>query len=276
MAHEPDGFASREAELRDQLAAADPVEVIGVVDATGVAGARSAAETLWTLLFTFSAWRTPGGGLRTDPLNLRRQVTEEELDERRASIPPYRVLRVTARVVEDSAFGGPCGYVESIAGPEDSDAELNHHAHELQQPVTHHDPMFGTFTLDRRVDWYETHTTWAGRPVRLSLSAKEPDDLLRALDAARTLWKDQNIWNRRVRDFAVAKLLPLKNGSWLDDDEQELTGDDFLARMTLDAITVNPDGSFDFWHDDGDLFWGHSIEVSGSLDEGPTRADIPG
>jgi hypothetical protein len=29
-------------------------------------------------------------------------------------------------------------------------------------------------------------------------------------------------------------------------------------------------------HDDGDLFWGHSIQVTGTLDEGPTDADISG
>jgi hypothetical protein len=46
--------------------------------------------------------------------------------------------------------------------------------------------------------------------------------------------------------------------------------------MTLESITVTPDGSFDFWHNDGDLFYGHSIQVSGNLSQGPTHADIPG
>ena len=46
--------------------------------------------------------------------------------------------------------------------------------------------------------------------------------------------------------------------------------------MTLDAITVYPDGAFDFWHHDGDMFWGHSIQVSGSLSEGLILADTLG
>lgn len=46
--------------------------------------------------------------------------------------------------------------------------------------------------------------------------------------------------------------------------------------MTLEGISVDPDGSFDFWHNDGDLFWGHAIQISGSLVEGPTLANIPG
>ena len=73
---------------------------------------------------------------------------------------------------------------------------------------------------------------------------------------------------------AVHALLPLKNESWLGEDESTITAVQF--RMTLDSIIVHPDGSFEFWHTDGDLFWGHSIQVTSSLSEGPTDADIPG
>jgi hypothetical protein len=46
--------------------------------------------------------------------------------------------------------------------------------------------------------------------------------------------------------------------------------------MKLETISVSSDGSFNFWHDDGDLFYGHAIQVGGNLVEGPTYADIPG
>jgi hypothetical protein len=46
--------------------------------------------------------------------------------------------------------------------------------------------------------------------------------------------------------------------------------------MKLESITVHPDGRFEFWFDDGDLFWGHSIAVRGSLAEGPTEASVEG
>lgn len=46
--------------------------------------------------------------------------------------------------------------------------------------------------------------------------------------------------------------------------------------MKLEAITVRPNGEFEFWHDDGDLFWGHSILISGDLNHGLEDADIPG
>ena len=74
----------------------------------------------------------------------------------------------------------------------------------------------------------------------------------------------------------MQELLPLKNENWLDEDEAELSPDEFKDRMTLESITVYPSGSFDFWHNDGDLFWGHSIQISGNLSDGPKHADIPG
>jgi hypothetical protein len=71
-------------------------------------------------------------------------------------------------------------------------------------------------------------------------------------------------------------LLPLKNDTWLQKGESPLTEADFLKRMRLQSIWFGEDGSFEFWHNDGDLFWGHSIEVRGNLKDGLTEADIPG
>jgi hypothetical protein len=136
------------------------------------------------------------------------------------------------------------------------------------------DPQLGIFTLDRQVDWFTGQVDWAGQSIALNLS--ESAEAQAALKTAHALWQNQSEWHRRIQDFAVAQLLPLKNDSWLDEDDAELTAEEFQARMTLESITVKADGSFDFWHDDGDLFWGHSIQISGSLAEGPTDADIPG
>ena len=72
----------------------------------------------------------------------------------------------------------------------------------------------------------------------------------------------------------MRELLPLKNDAWRDEDEPRLSPAQFAARITLQS--VNAYGSFGFWHDDGDLFWGHSVQVTGNLKEGPKDADIPG
>ena len=63
---------------------------------------------------------------------------------------------------------------------------------------------------------------------------------------------------------------------WVRLSKAEIGSTEFLNRMQLTAMTVYPDGSFEFWHDDGDIFWGHSILVSGSLAKGVTDASIAG
>ena len=49
-----------------------------------------------------------------------------------------------------------------------------------------------------------------------------------------------------------------------------------MERMELDAIQIYEDGAFEFWFNDGDLFWGHSIHVTGSLKAGPEDAQMEG
>jgi len=39
---------------------------------------------------------------------------------------------------------------------------------------------------------------------------------------------------------------------------------------------VHEDGEFEFWYDDGDLFWGHVILVDGNIQTGLSQASIAG
>ena len=49
-----------------------------------------------------------------------------------------------------------------------------------------------------------------------------------------------------------------------------------MDRMELESIEIRADGSFEFWFADGDMFYGHSIHVSGDMENGPDRADMEG
>jgi hypothetical protein len=266
----------RRAKLMAQLAAAPVVDVLGVVRPSGVTGGKVGREDLWELGCTFVAWRLNDGELQTQPLSLNRQVTNAELLSIRKVLRPFSVVRIKARVLLDSLVGSPQALLEEAIGADTTDKELNDKAAELQKPVTFDDPLLGTFTLTRRVNWFIATTQWLGMSIMLNLAATEGAELQDALKTAYTLWENQEGWNKRVRDFAVQVLLPLKNDSWLDEGEAELMTDQFEARMKLESITVNSDGTFDFWHNDGYLFGGHSIQISGDLTKGPTRADIAG
>lgn len=270
------GQPASEQQLLKQLQGAPLVDVLGVLAASGVGGCWSQGDTLWTLGFEFAAWRIGGGPLKTEPLYVRRKVQEKQIDKYRDLVKPNGVTRIRARVVEDSVFGRPDALLARVVGQDDSDAELNAEVKRLLQPVKMKDKTFGTFTLNKRIDWYEGRAAWNGRKVHLSLTASQPRDVERALKVARTLWRAQKSWRTKVLAYASRQLLPLKNENWLGDDERPLTARQFQSRMKLESISVSPNGSFEFWHDDGNLFWGHSIQICGSLAKGLYDADIPG
>ncbi len=267
--------AERKCAIAAQLSGRSVENVLGLVDASG-AGGWPEEDDQWTLSFTFHCWKIPPGSMKTRPLSVKVTTSREEFDSLWNRVDSYSVVRIRAKVVEESVIGTPQAELLEFLGPDSSDSELNQAAADLQTPVVIKDRQFGKFTLDRRVDWYTAKTKWNGAAVTLNLTVDDSGAIDGALTVARTLWKDQERWAKRIEDYAVRELLSLKNESWLDDEDVELNAQQFKSRMTLESITVTSDGSFDFWHNDGDLFSGHSIQVSGDLSKGPTHADIPG
>jgi hypothetical protein len=266
----------RREQLLQLLSVAPIVAVSGVVSAMGVSGGRSRGEELWSLRFSFESWRIAGGQVQTRPLTVRRNVSDTDLRSLQERIDPYAVIRIKARVVTDPPTGGWEALLEELIGPDNSDVELKACAAKLQEPVYLDDPTFGRFTLDRRIKSFNGSAEWMGKGVTLSFSAGNSSDTQAALSTANSLWQDQQDWDARTRDCAVKKLLELKNGEWLNEDEEELTPAQFKERMLLESVTVNPDGSFDFWYKDSDMFGGHAILVSGNVMSGPTDAGIEG
>jgi len=191
------------------------------------------------------------------------------------SIKAYDVLEILIDPVIDPSGAIPTARLIRVVGVA-RDADLEKAAQELKKPVYYADPQFGRLELDRSLNWLSCDSSWLGAPIRLHASMDEAESEDAVLSVARTLWKDAAAWDARIRAFAADRLLELKNESWLKEGESELTRAEFIRRMTLESITVSPDGAFDFMHDDGDMFWGHAIDVTGNLQDGPTDADIPG
>lgn len=251
---------------------------MGVVNAGGVSGAGVGPvdKIVWSVLINLSGWKPVGGQLRKSELTIRKVVPEAAVQSYMAAIASYDVIRIKARWSEDTILGSPQALLTELVGKDTTDAELNAYALELQQAVTFTDPQFGVFSLDRSLDWYQAIPQWRGNSIRLSLNTIVPEELNQALVAARLLWVDQDEWHQKVTAFAISKLLELKNGSWLGDGEAKVSKAEFARKMSLESIILEANGSFEFWHNDGDLFWGHSIRVSGNMEEGPIDAGIEG
>jgi hypothetical protein len=261
-----------ELDLLKKLSKCPPLEIVGLVDAMGVSGNKLGKDNLWTASFTLDAWKPVGGKVTTTPLRIIRKASDAELDELRNKIAPDKVVLVRAQVLQSSAKSD--GLLVDVLVNVGIDHELSALAQKLQQLVTISDPEFGEFKFDRALNWFEGRALWQSNQIKLNLSMDECDDHQELLNAARALW--QTDWSERILNFAAGELLELKNSSWLEDSEKPVTLEQFKRCMALETVTVYPGGIFSFSYDDGELFWGHVIQVSVSLTEGPTSADIAG
>lgn len=255
----------------------DPeVEITGIVSATGVGAGRAGSDEQWMLLLTLDVWRVGDSELRERPLTLRRRIDDAELRALASAIRAESIVRVRARLSDDAERGAGAEFVALIEA-DATDSELDTRLEALTRPVTLTVDGLGDFTYDRRVGWYTGAVNWRGLEIRLSLVAEGDERALAdSIAVARALWTDAEGWGERVESFAVSELLPIKNENWLEPDDEPLTPEQFVERMTLESITVDPEERVDFWHHDGDMFWGHSIAVYCTLSGGPFDADIPG
>jgi hypothetical protein len=245
--------------------------ILGVVYPPGAAGARLKGQADWTLRCTLQPWRVEGGTLQEAPLALSQNLSADDLKRLMALLHSYRIVQALVRF-RQPGNADLVGLLSTAA----HDRELEQLASALQVPVLRDDPLFGSLTFNRSLAWWEAKVSWAKQSVTLHLSAETLADLDAVLVVAHSLWNDQAAWDTRVREYAVRYLLDLKNASWLDDEETPLSAEQFLNRIALESISVDAEGTFSFMYDDGDLFLGHVIEVSGSLQTGPTHAGIAG
>ena len=211
--------------------------------------------------------------LHDDELSLTQpNVTEAKVRALTDAIDAYDVWAVHIGPVARRR-GKAYADVMKIVGRDD-DRDLVRHAKKLKKVVKLEHDVFGKLRLDRSVNVYQGKCAWNGRLIHVDFALDKNGDHESALAAGTKLWKKQKTIGAALLECSVKRLLALKNGSWLDGDEKKVTAAVFKARMKLRSVSVNPDGRFTFEFDDGDLFWGHRVSVSGSVKKGPTDASI--
>lgn len=235
-----------------------------------------APETTWTLRFSFAMWRIKGGSIDERELHITRPgLSDAKLREWMDAIESETLLRVKVRFPARQKEGWMAAELVQMVGIDTSDGELNAKAVEWRKPVKVRRPNLGTFTLNRRFNEYEANIIWVSKRVRLALRRDGTDDEA-VFVAAQALCKAQRTWDNRVRAFAAKELMTDVYDDWLESHGKRLTRRAFEAQMKLGGIALSADGGFEFWFDDGDMFGGHAIMVSGTLTDGPTDAGIHG
>ena len=253
-------------ELAAQFAP-EELTILAVTGANGFGGGRAGKEKLWRASIGLTAW------MEEDSPDIHRgefvlsTIGDEQLLEvlRRRTRPDF-IIKFRGRVSED----GKRLLLLDLPEP-GFDPDLKAILAEQKKPVTFWEEGLGTFTLNRQVDWFETEVDWLGGQISLVFDAEE--DRAEVLQRAKTLLAGAADWDQRIRAYAADDLLASAN-DWAEDEE--ITREQFIQRMELESIEIRADGSFEFWFADGDMFYGHSIHVSGDMEHGPDDAAMEG
>ena len=247
--------------------------ILAVTGANGFGGGKTHGDELWTISIGLTAWMEEDSpDIHKGEFVLSTVGDEQLLEILRRRAPRDFILKFKGRVSEDGQR------LLLLDLPEPAfDPDLKAILEEQKKPVTFWEEGLGTFTLNRQVDWFETEVDWLGGPISLVFDAGE--DRAEVLQRARTLLASAADWDKRVRAYAADDLLASAN-NWAeqmeDEEPQEITKEQFMERMELESIEIRADGSFEFWFADGDMFYGHSIHVSGDLEHGPDEASMEG
>ena len=245
----------------------EELTILAVTGANGFGGGKTHGEELWTISIGLTAW------MEEDSPDIHRgefvlsTVGDEQLLEvlRRRTRPDF-IIKFRGRVSED----GKRLLLLDLPEP-GFDPDLKAILEEQKKPVTFWEEGLGTFALNRQVDWFETEVDWLGGQISLVFDAEE--DRAEVLQRAKTLLAGAADWDERIRAYAADDLLASAN-DWAEDEE--ITREQFIQRMELESIEIRADGSFEFWFADGDMFYGHSIHVSGDMENGPDDAAMEG
>ena len=281
--------AAREAERKEAAAIPEELRALGqkflpeefsilaVTGAGGFGGSRTQENGPWLAVLELTAWKEEDSEepAHREKAQLVAVADDRLMDYLRRRVRGDSVFQIMVRPSED----GKQFLMTELPQPE-IDPEMKAILEEQKKPVSIWVPELGTFTLNRLVNWFEAEVEWLGQPARLDIDREEDWDA--CVEKAKALMADQKGWDEKVRSFAADQLLEQAN-DWAQDaagnedgEPEEITREQFMERLELDAVQISADGRFEFWFNDGEMFWGHSIHVAGSLDQGPESAQMEG
>jgi len=137
------------------------------------------------------------------------------------------------------------------------------------------DDVLGTLKWDDNLNWFSGKFTDGRVTFEILLKPDEAGSLASALERARKVVRKKDEYVQLAKSLAAENLLDLAN-EWNEDDEHRLTAEDFMSRITLESMVFAADGGISFYHNDGNIFWGHSVQLCIDKNDHYVHADIPG
>lgn len=137
------------------------------------------------------------------------------------------------------------------------------------------DTVLGKLSYDQKMERWNVPLPREYKNARCSIYT-EPASLQQLLVPMREIISNIEVSVENAKSIACDALLKTKNQSWIDENEEEVTSDEFMENLELSSLNMEQDGSLTFYFRDGDMFWGHYVEVSIQENGAYTNANLVG
>ena len=142
------------------------------------------------------------------------------------------------------------------------------------KPEVIYDEVFGRLTWDAQLEWWEGSVEISpGQEVEVSIQDEE-GEAEESIARARRAYESVRDSGEYICRCAARELLAICNEEWNTGDA--FSEDEFIAKMSVDNVTLYPDGAAEVYYDDGGMFRGHKILISVDPDLKARNADIVG
>jgi hypothetical protein len=247
-------------------------------------------EDIWQAGVTFLAWQDARTGeVKEGEGNIVWPTSEKNREKHGLAYPYFfesgTVYRLSVRELANSTVKEgrlPSFYnrflVVKVLEKNAVSPELSAILDEYHKPVILNDEALGVFTLDKDLSFFCGKLSWCGNEIAVFLNVVENDELTwqSALAHLRSLVEQPEQKNSEFINFAAEELAELANDWQQDPDAEPITYEDFAQRIRLQELSVQYDGSYTAYYDDGDIFFGHVITINGSTSDGLSDVDIQG
>ena len=265
-------------------------EIIVLLSDTGGGAGKSNGDNYWTAVEHLLAWKS----LATEEIHvgdgrLNWLITEENektqgcawpFNMQSGGIYRLRVRDLIDRTVPEGKLAEFYNrfYVLEVLESHVQCEELLNIQKDYRKPVIVEDQQLGTFVLNKDYSCFSGKVKWNDQNISVSMEVNKNDRCTweQVFENLRFLFNNMQQKDLEFRQYAAEQLTELAN-DWLQDEEDdEITEDLFVSRINLVELAMDYNGYYSLYYNDDDMFWGHIIDIVGSIETGPTSADIAG
>ena len=244
----------------------EEMEILVLTGAGGFISGKTEGDELHTAGIDLNAWmEADGEEIHKGNFRLITKGDATLVGYLQQRMPRDFILKCTVRPHADGKLFMLVGLPEPGFDP-----DLKAMLLEQKKPVTAQVEGLGEFTLNRGMGVLQKEIDWLGEEVQLCVDAE--GDHAACAAVALSVMGDMAGWDEKARTCAADKLLEQVNA----DSEEEMSREEFMECLGVETLDVSADGNFQLWFNDGGLFGGSLIRVSGSAADGLTDAAVEG